>query len=106
MPSNLEHKARRKRQTRLTFHPIDPDNTTKSSSPSEKRNHLSPANVRYRLSPTMNPSQSKPGGAKSAAGMLPLLPLRIQILLGCANSFDGYILLWCARILVAPCFLC
>jgi len=41
MPSNLERKARRKRQTRLVFEPS-------SSSPSATST-LSPANVRYSL---------------------------------------------------------
>lgn len=40
MPSNLERKARRKRQTRLTFDPVD-----RSSSPV----NMSPAKVRYEL---------------------------------------------------------
>ena len=41
MPSNLERKARRsKRQTRLTFNPVD-----RSSSPA----NMSPATVRYEL---------------------------------------------------------
>jgi hypothetical protein len=40
MPSNLERKARRKRQTRLTFDPVD-----RSSSPA----NMSPAKVRHEL---------------------------------------------------------
>ena len=40
MPSNLERKARRKQQTRLTFDPVD-----RSSSPT----NLSPAKVRYEM---------------------------------------------------------
>ena len=43
MPSNIERKARRKRQTRLTF---DPVGSAPSSSPGS---NMSPAKVRYEL---------------------------------------------------------